>query len=121
MEGIKETIFKFLRLDNLMESLSGYIETRIELLKIEIKEDIAKILASALVILIVVFLALIFLLFLSIGFAHYLNTFFEKEHIGYWIVAGIYGLPCLIFVLFRKDIRHSMETHLKKIIQRKNK
>ena len=121
MEGIKETIFKFLRLDNLMESLSGYVEARVELLKIEIREDIAKVLAKALMILIVVFLAMVFLLFLSIGFAHYLNAFFEKDQIGYWIVAGIYGLPCVIFILFRKSISHSMETHLMEKIKRKNK
>ncbi len=119
MEGLKETIFKFLRLDNLMESLSGYLEARIELLKIEIKEDIAKVLAKTLVILIMGFLAFIFLLFLSIGFAHYLNNFFEKEQIGYWIVAGIYGVPCLIFIIFRKDISHSMETYLTKKIKSK--
>lgn len=121
MEGIKDTIFKFLRLDNLVENLKGYVETHIELLKIEIREDVAKVLAKALMVLIVVFLALIFLLFLSIGLAHYLNNFFEKSQIGYWIVAGIYGVPCLIFVLFRKSIGHSMETHLMKMIKSKKK
>lgn len=88
MEGIKDSIFKFLRLDNLVENLKGYVETHIELLKIEIREDVAKVLAKALMVLIVVFLALIFLLFLSIGLAHYLNNFFEKSQIGYWIVAA---------------------------------
>ena len=121
MEGIKESIFKFLRLDHLMESVTGYVEARIELLKIEIREDVAKVLAKALMILIVVFLALIFLLFLSIGLAHYLNNFFEKSQVGYWIVAGIYGLPCLIFIVFRKSIGHSMETHLMKLIKSKKK
>lgn len=104
-----------------MDNLTGYVETRIELLKIEIKEDVAKVLASALMILIVVFLALIFLLFLSIGLAQYLNTLFDKAHVGYWIVAGIYGIPCLIFILFRKSIGHSMETHLMKMIKSKKK
>lgn len=121
MESIKETIFKFLRLDNLMGNLTGYVEARIELLKIEIKEDVAKVLASALMILIVAFLAFIFLLFLSFGLAHYLNTFFGKPQMGYWIVAGMYGVPCLIFVLFRKNIGHSMETHLMKMIKSKKK
>ena len=121
MESIKDTIFKFLRLDNLMENLSGYVEARIELLKIEIKEDVAKVLASALTITIVVFLASIFLLFLSIGLAHYLNNYFDKPEVGYWIVAGIYGIPCLIFLIFRKNISHSMETHLITMIKRKKK
>jgi uncharacterized membrane protein YqjE len=121
MEGIKETIFKFLRLDNLMENLSGYVEARIELLKIEIKEDVAKVLARTVMILIVAFLALLFILFLSIGLAQYLNSLFGKEHVGYWMVAGIYGVPCLIFVLFRKSISHSMEVHLMKMIKKQKK
>ncbi|MEY4931264.1 MAG: hypothetical protein RI909_1988 [Bacteroidota bacterium] len=121
MESIKDTIFKFLRLDNLMENLTGYVEARIELLKMEIREDVAKALASALMVLIVVFLALIFLLFLSVGLAHYLNNFFDQPQVGYWIVAGMYGVPCLIFILFRKNIGHSMERHLMKMIRSKKK
>lgn len=119
MESLKDTIFKFLRLDNLMTHLTGYVEARIELLKVEIREETAKVLASAIVIIIVTFLALIFLLFLSVGLAHYLNTFFEHAHIGYWIVAGIYGLPCLIFILFRKRITHAAETNLLNTLKRK--
>ena len=42
MDKIKDSIFKFLRLDNLVENLSGYVETRIELVKLEVREEIAK-------------------------------------------------------------------------------
>jgi hypothetical protein len=42
MEGIKDTIFKFLRLDNLVDNLSGYLETRLELFKVEVREDVAR-------------------------------------------------------------------------------
>lgn len=119
MESIKDTIFKFLRLDNLMTHLTGYVEARIELLKVEIREEVAKVLASALVLIIVIFLALIFLLFLSVGLANYLNVVLESEHAGFWIVAGVYGLPCLIFVLFRKQISHSAEARVLKSIKRK--
>ena len=66
MEGIKDSLFKFLRLDNLMDNLTGYVEARVELLKIEIREDIARVLAKAIVVIMVAVLAMIFLLFLSI-------------------------------------------------------
>lgn len=119
MESLKDTIFKFLRLDNLMAHLTGYVEARIELLKVEIREEVAKVLANALMVIIVALLALIFLLFLSVGLAHFLNDVLQSEHAGFWIVAGIYGIPCLVFVLFRKQISHSAETHLLKMIKRK--
>ncbi len=121
MEGIKDTIFKFLRLDNLIENISGYVEARIELLKIEIREDVAKVLARALMVLIIVLLAVLFLLFFSVGLAHFLNSFFAEPYLGYWIVAGIYGLPCLIFIIFRKQIGHSIEHRMMNIIKHKAK
>ncbi len=121
MDSIKDTIFKFLRLDNLIDNLSGYVEARIELIKIEIREDVAKVLAQALMVVTILFLALIFLLFLSVGLAHFLNSFFVQAYIGYWIVAGIYGIPCLIFILFRKKIGHSFEKHLMEKIRTKHK
>lgn len=121
MESIKDTIFKFLRLDNLIQHVSGYVEARIELLKIEIREDVAKVLSRALMVLIITLLAMLFLLFFSVGLAHFINSFFKDPFIGYWIVAGIYGIPCLIFVLFRKQIGHSIETRMMDIIKHKGK
>lgn len=121
MESIKDTIFKFLRLDNLVQHVSGYVEARIELLKIEIREDVAKVLSRALMVLIIALLAMLFLLFFSVGLAHFLNSFFTDPFIGYWIVAGIYGVPCLIFVFFRKEIGHAIETRMMNIIKHKGK
>jgi uncharacterized membrane protein len=121
MEKIKESIFKFLRLDNLIANLTGYLETKAELLKLEVREEIAKILSRGLVLITVIALASLFLLFFSIGLAHYLNLFFEHPHIGYWIVAGIYGFPCLVFLLFRKPISMALEKYFVKHIKHKDK
>jgi uncharacterized membrane protein YqjE len=120
MESFKDTIFKFLRLENLIDSLTGFVESKIELLKIEIREEVAKVLANALMIFIVALLGLIFLLFVSVGLANYLNTIFDQTHVGYWMVSGIYGIPCLIFVVFRKQIGHKIEARLIEFIKRKN-
>jgi uncharacterized membrane protein YqjE len=119
MNSIKDTIFRFLRLDNLVNNATGYLDARVELLKIEIREEVAHVLAKGIIVVIVALLSLLFLLFLSVGLAHFLNSYLRGAHIGYWIVAGMYGIPCLIFVLFRKQISHSMETHLTKLMKRK--
>jgi hypothetical protein len=121
MEKIKDTIFKFLRLDNLMGSLTGYVEAQAELLKLEVREEVAKILSRVLVLVTVILLAALFLLFFSVGLAHYLNGFFEHPYIGYWIVAGVYGLPCVIFLLFRKSISLAFEKYFAKHIKHKEK
>ena len=67
MENIKDTIFKFLKIDNLVANLSGYIESRISLFKIEMQEDIARVLAKSLVYVAMMFFAFLFLVF----FNHY--------------------------------------------------
>jgi len=46
---IKDTLFKFLRLDNLFSHLTGFVETQAALLKMEVREEVAKILARGLV------------------------------------------------------------------------
>ncbi len=119
MENIKDSIFKFLRLDNLVENLSGYFETRVELIKLEVREEITKVISHALMLAVLLLLALLFLVFFSIGLANYLNVYFQDFYMGYWIVAGIYGLPGLIIFLFRKKISDVFEHYL--IAQAKQK
>jgi len=62
---IKDSIFKFLRLDNLVKSLSGYLETRVELVKIEVREEIIKVVSHGLMIGFCFLLAMLFLVFLT--------------------------------------------------------
>ena len=121
MESLKDTVFKFLRLEGLMSSLTGYIESQIELFKLEIREDIAKAISKAIVFFALLLFGFLFLLFFSLGLAHYINSFFEEIYAGYWIVAGIYGLAFLIFLLFRKSIDRNFEKHFLEMIKRKDK
>lgn len=119
MDGIKEKLFKVLRLENLVDSLSGYVETRLELFKLEIREDTAKVLSKALVYLAVALTGFLFLVFFSIGLAQFLNRYFVDEFAGYWIVGGIYGVAFFLILLFRKELDHRFEKHFLSVIKRK--
>jgi uncharacterized membrane protein YqjE len=121
MEKLKETIFKFLRLDGVFNNLTGYVEARIELLKIEIKEDVAKVLASALIFMVVFFFGFMFMVFFSIAVAHILNQYFNASYFGYSIVAGFYLIGFLIFMIFRKSILNKFEKKLADAIKRREK
>jgi uncharacterized membrane protein len=118
---IKDTLFKFLRLDNLVSHLTGFVETQAALLKMEVREEVAKILARGLVLGSILLLAFLFLLFLSVGLAHYLNGFFHEAYIGYWIIAGLYGLPCILFLLLRKQISTAFEKYFANHLKQKEK
>ncbi len=121
MENLKDKIFKMLRLDNLMGNLTGYVEARLELFKIEIREDVAKALSKALIYGVITVFAALFLLFFSVGLAHFINGFFAQPFVGYWIVAGIYALALVLVILFRKDLDSNFEKHFMEMTKRKNK
>lgn len=107
------SIFKFFRLDNLVNNLTSYIETRVELLKLEVREEIVKVVAYGLMIAVCVLLALLFLVFVSIGLANYISERQGTSYTGYWFVSGTYALLCLVIVFFRKNIGLYIENHLK--------
>ena len=120
MEKIKDTIFKFLRLDNLMDNISGYLEARVALIKIEVREEVVKVLSRGIILIAILFLVVLFLLFISIGLAEYLNYQFADNFTGYWIVGGFYGVCFLLVLLFRKSIDRNFEKKLNDIIKRKD-
>lgn len=107
------SIFKLFRLDSLINSLTGYIETRVELLKIEVREEVVKVVSYGLMIAVCALLATLFLIFISIGLANYISEQYGTSFTGYWIVGGAYALICLIIIFFRQPIGLFIENHLK--------
>jgi uncharacterized membrane protein YqjE len=117
---IKETIAKFLRLDGIMSNLTGYIEARIELMKVEIKEDIAKALAKAVVYALIGFVATLFILFISMAIAYKIGeatSFF----IGFMIVAAFYVLLGLVLWFVRGNLKNKMEDQFNENFKLKKK
>jgi len=102
MEKIKDKIFKFLHLDDIWNSLSGYVDARVSLMKLEVREEGGSVLSRGLMIMIIFLIGFMFVLFLSFGLAHYLNTVLESEFGGYMIMASFFGLLLLILIIFRK-------------------
>ena len=103
MEKIRDKILKFLHLDEIINNLSGYVEARVGLIKVEIREEVADILSRGLMIMIFFLVGFMFLLFLSFGLANYLNTQLESESAGYMIIALFFGILLSFLLLFRKS------------------
>jgi hypothetical protein len=116
----KEGIAKFLKLDNLMENLTGYVETRIEILKYDLKEDLASVLSKASVLIAMVLMGLFCLLFISIALAMVIS-----RQLGYFAGFGLVSLFYLIvvFVLLanRDSLGKSIEVKIKEVIKQKKK
>src|SRR5689334_10878725 len=105
---LKDTISKFFKVDSLISNLTGFVETRVELLKIEVKEDLAKGLAQAVAYLFIAFIFALFITFLSIGLAMLIGARLGN-FAGFSIVAGIYLVAGLILWFSRSDIISRLE------------
>jgi hypothetical protein len=119
--NITESVLKFLKLDSLVGSLTGYVEARLQLLKSEIREDVSKAIAKSLVTVAMFLVAFMLLIFFSIGLAYFLNRYFADTYAGFWTVAGIYGIVFLLLLLFRKSIYEYFEKQLAEMMKRKEK
>jgi hypothetical protein len=116
----KEGIAKFLKLDSLMENVTGYVETRIEILKYDLKEDLSRALSKISVFAIILLSALFFLFFISAGIALEIAT-----HLGYFagfgIVGGIYVLTAVVIYAQRVSISKKFEQQIKEVIKQTKK
>jgi cytosine/uracil/thiamine/allantoin permease len=117
---LKDTIAKFLKLDTLIGNLTGYVEVRLELLKLEVKEDLARGLAKAAVFMAIGVVSLLFIFLISMAIAYKIG---EEIGIfgGFAIVAVFYVFVALLLWLFRNAIGEKIEKQLKGIMKLKKK
>lgn len=115
---IKETILKFLKLDGLMSSVTGYFEGRIELVKYELKEDLTRGLAKVSILMLGALLFAFFLIFISVAVAFKLSESMGEFN-GFGIVAAFYLLLLVGIIVFRSRISKRLEKKLKNLIIQK--
>lgn len=84
-----------LKISKLKETFTEYIRVKFELFKLDLTEHLSNVLAQMIAYLVILVISGLVVTFLSIALAHFLNSLFQNEAIGYLIVAGIY----LIFLL----------------------
>ncbi|HAA12380.1 MAG TPA: hypothetical protein DCE41_12045 [Cytophagales bacterium] len=89
---VKDRIKRFLNLEALMENIEGLIETRIALLRMELQEQVENWVKKAVMWALVGLMSLMLLGLLTVSLALYLGQVMGKNHLGFLIVAGIYGL-----------------------------
>lgn len=119
MEKLKEILLKFFKLDSIVGNLTGYVESRVALVKMEIREEVASVLSRALIIVVMFLIGFLVVLFLSVGLAEYLNTIWEGDFVGFLLVGGFYLLVLILMVAFRKDLLNSLEKKFEGMIKHK--
>ena len=112
--SIKELLSRFFHLDSLTESLSGYVEARVELLKLEVREEVAKAMTRVMVLVVIGLLGILFIIFVSMGLALLINEYFEFKYTGFFFVGGFYLILFLIAFAMRQQLIQAMERLLNK-------
>jgi len=102
---------------NLRNIAQEYVETRIELLKVQAAEKLSSLLSNIIAYLVLVFFLLFFLLFASAGLALVLSAWIGKAYAGFLIVGGFYLLIGLIIFkskerLLKKPLRNAIVRQL---------
>lgn len=105
---IRDSLAKFFKVDSLISNLTGYVETRVEILKIEAREEISKQAANAMIYGAIGFLFALVLVFFSVAIALVIGTRLGN-FAGFTIVAGVYLIAGVVIVLNREKLIKSVE------------
>ena len=100
----KSRLFKFFKVDAIIENLTGLIEARLELAKIEIKEEVARTGARIIAGVVFAFLGVMIVIFLSISLATWLNYIIGSIFLGSVIVTVFYLLVLVLLVVFKVHV-----------------
>jgi uncharacterized membrane protein YqjE len=93
---------------SIVNTLISFIETKLEIYKIQFKEEAAKFFTLIVLIIIFGLIGLLFILFLSFFIAEIINALLAHTFFGYLIVAGIYVMLGIITYFLRSKIREGI-------------
>src|SRR6185437_11524364 len=96
---MENSFLKFFKLDSIIEHIKGYVETRIQLFKIEVAEKAARILTSLFFVILLSFSFLMLIIFTSLALGNYLNTLFQNSYMGFAILALFYFIMVIILAI----------------------
>ncbi len=86
------------------EELEAYIQSRINLTKLHIAEDISRFFSSAATLMVIFYLGFFAIFMLALAAAYYINGLLGSKHVGFFIISGLFLFLAFIFFLLRKSI-----------------
>lgn len=101
-------LLKLLKLDSLIHTIIDYIETRIDLVKADAKDNLLKAMRAAVIYGSIAVLGLFFVFFLSFTIAVVLNAVLNSTFWGFVIVTGLYLIVLVTLFLLRNSEKVKM-------------
>jgi hypothetical protein len=96
---MENKFLKFFKLDGLLESLKGYIDARLQLLKLDLEEKASGIIASLFFVVLLAFCSIMMLIFLSLALGNYLNSLFGNSYLGFAALGLFYLILVIVLAL----------------------
>jgi uncharacterized membrane protein YqjE len=93
---------------NLVNTLINFIETKVEIYKLQFKEEAAKAFTVIILLILLSMMGLLFVLFISLFAVEIINEFLEHSYYGYLIVAVFYILLGIFIYSLRHRIREKV-------------
>lgn len=119
----KKGLLNLLGFGNIVDNLKSLVDTRVKILKLEIKDELASAMSKILVGIVLINLLFFALLLASVALSIYLGEVFNNYYLGFLSTGGIY-LLLFIFLLIFKDrlgLKESIENELNKVLDSNNR
>jgi uncharacterized membrane protein YqjE len=88
----------------MIDHIIGLIETRIALVKIEVKEEVSKVTSRMIVAMVMAMLAFFIWFFISFATALLINTWLNSAFWGFFIIAGIHIILLTLLYIYQKEL-----------------
>jgi pheromone shutdown protein TraB len=98
MENIKEEF------ETLLNQSQDYVDTRLELMKLQAVDKVSDVVSSLLSRMIVVLVIFMFIIFISIACSLLIGDLLGNNYYGFFIISGFYALIGLICSVFRHQL-----------------
>lgn len=90
------------KVEDLAEHIKEYVNTKISILKLGIAEKVSKFMAWIITAVVLFFILLFFVVFLSLSAAHGIGGALGRPYLGFLIIGGVYLLLAL-FLWWRRE------------------
>lgn len=93
-----------LNFDKLVDFITRFVELKLELYELKVKEQLVTILSSFATLALIISFGLFMVFFASLALGFYLNGVLESRFLGFLFVGLIYLFICIILILFKDKI-----------------
>jgi uncharacterized membrane protein YqjE len=113
-----------LKIGEIIETVKGIVETKVELVKYEIQEEFIGIVFRIMLLIFISAVGLLVLLFFSFSLAFFLSQYTKTSYMGFLMVGGLYLIlmAVLYYTRYSQAVQRTVESGLRSFIfKRRNK